>query len=111
MVCAMNKPPQIHASSDAVAFIVRNGGRLFVWADESDMKHVKFHPPDTQIEFKQLPCDLFEFNVDTTIAEAAWWKVVLHHFPHRYVDAEWDAWMPAVWGGAISRAAPPPEPA
>jgi len=36
--------------------------------------------------------DSFDFNVAVDIAHASFWEIVLHHFPHRYVDALWDGW-------------------
>jgi hypothetical protein len=85
---------EIRATPEAVAFIQDNGGRLFVWIDAASLKHVTLHPPEQEVDFKQIPCDGFEFNVHVEIAEAVWWKVVLHRFPRHYVGALWNGSMP-----------------
>ena len=111
MACALRRAPisltavedgkdavKVEASTDAVKFIRDNGGRLFVWADDDGLKHVKLQAPDHPVDFKQIACDSFDFNVAVDIAHASFWEIVLHHFPHRYVDALWDGWAPAVGG-------------
>ena len=90
--------PSVRASPEAVAFIVEHAGRVFVWANNAGMRHVKLHPPAEPVEFKQLPCDGFEFNVATDIADPVFWKVVLRHLPHRHVDALFDGDQPYLAG-------------
>jgi hypothetical protein len=92
--------PRVRASFDAVAFIQEHGGRLFVWASDAGIRHVKLHPPDQRIDFKQLPCDGFEFNVAVDIPDPGFWKVIFHRFPTRHVDALYDGDEPeglSVW--------------
>jgi type IV secretory pathway protease TraF len=48
------------AEPEAVSFIAQRGGRLYVYADASGLKHVKTEPPDdSAIRFKQIEADGF----------------------------------------------------
>src|SRR5579884_3425132 len=78
----------VKASPNAVEFIEEHGGRLYVWADDSGLEHVRTEPPDHPVDFAERSCGGFDLYVDRTIAAPQrQWTIVYHHFPFQHVEA------------------------
>jgi hypothetical protein len=89
------------AEPEAVSFIAERGGRLYVYADASSLKHVKTEPPsDSAIRFKQIEADGFVLYVEDDIAEPEVWNVKFHHLPWPHVDVLWDGHQPGLSGNS-----------
>ena len=64
------------ADPEAVSYIAERGGRLYVYADPSGLKHVKTNPPsDPAIRFRQIEAVSFLFYVADDIQEPENWSV------------------------------------
>jgi len=93
----------IVADPQAVSFIADNGGRLYVYADASDLKHVKTAPPaDAAIRFKQIEADGFTLYVEDDMVEPQTWTVVFHHLPWPHVDVLWEGRQPGLSGNSMA---------
>jgi hypothetical protein len=83
------------ADAEAVSYIAARGGRLYLYADASGLKHVKTQPPsDPAIHFKQIAAVSFLFYVDDDIEEPAIWDVKFRRLPYPHVDVLWDGHQP-----------------
>lgn len=93
----------VTAEEGAREFVQDSGGHVYVWADQSGMKHVATSPPDESIEFESLNADGFTLHQDVEIVSPPdRWHVVLRHFPHRHVDALWGNWTPSFGSPGIA---------
>ena len=83
------------ADPEAVSFIAEHGGRLYVYADEAGLKHVKTEPPhEASIQFEQIEADGFLMYVGDDIVHPGVWNVKFHHLPYHHVDVLWDGYQP-----------------
>jgi hypothetical protein len=83
------------ADPEAVSFITERGGRLYVFVDASDLKHVKTEPPDDpSIRFEQIEADGFQLFVEADLERPETWNVKFHHVPYQHVDVLWDGRQP-----------------
>jgi hypothetical protein len=83
------------ADPEAVSFIAERGGRLYVWADDADLKQVHTEPPaKAQISFDQIEADGFMLFVASDIQKPETWNVRFHHLPWHHVDVLWDGHQP-----------------
>jgi hypothetical protein len=92
------------ADRKAVSFIAKHGGRLYVFADKAEMKHVRTHPPhDPSIRFAEIEADGFVMYVEDDIVGPGSWNVKFHHLPYHHVDVLWDGQQPGryVWTPAV----------
>ena len=92
---------KIKASEKAIEFIVEHGGKLYIWADESEFGHASPRPPDAQIDWIEYPEEGFTLFQDSSIGETDWWEIEYHHLPYRHLTAIWD-------GGRFGAVGPPP---
>jgi hypothetical protein len=94
------------ADPEAVSYIAERGGRLYVYADASGLKHVKTDPPnDPAIRFKQVEAVSFLVYIADDIQEPESWSVKFHRLPYHRVDVLWDGRQPgdaynSVYGSA-----------
>jgi hypothetical protein len=82
---------RIDASPEAVDFITKAGGRLFVWTDHAGFGHASPSPPPGGYEFHEYPAGRFTLYQDKEIDAPLWWKIEFHHLPHHHVTAYWDS--------------------
>jgi hypothetical protein len=83
------------ADPEAVSFIAKHGGSLYVYADASGLKHIKTEAPDDpSIQFKQVAADGFLMYVESDIVHPNVWNVKFHHLPYHHVDVLWDGRQP-----------------
>lgn len=88
------------ADPEAVTFIAERGGRLYVYADASGLKHVKTEAPnDPSIRFEQIDADGFLMYVEDDIEHPETWSVKFHHLPYHHVDVLWDGHQPGLSPG------------
>jgi hypothetical protein len=88
--------PRVVVQPEAAAFIHANGGRVFVWADHSGMKHVRLRPPTDPIVWDETRVEGIDLLVDSSIAQPKVWALVLRRFPRQHVEALWDP-RPGGW--------------
>jgi hypothetical protein len=63
---------RVVADPEAVSFIAEHGGRLYVYADAGDLKHVKTTRPDDESqEFEEIEANGFLLYVDPLRSRAA----------------------------------------
>lgn len=83
------------ADTEAVAFIAERGGRLYVYADASGLKHVKTVPPsDPSIRFERIEAYGFEMYVEDDLRRPETWTVKLRRLPYHHIDVLWDGHQP-----------------
>lgn len=94
-------PLKIEASEKAIEYIVEHGGKLYIWADESDLGHASPRPPADPIDWIEYPEEGFTLYQDASIGEPDWWRVEFHRLPLPHLTAIWD-------GGRFGAVGPPP---
>jgi hypothetical protein len=78
-----------------VAFIVEHGGRVYVWADASGLKHVATEAPEAHpASFDRITANGFALYVATDMMRPKTWNVELRHVPRRHIDVLWDGDQP-----------------
>jgi hypothetical protein len=79
-------PPQVVTDDDAISFLCKRGGRLYVWLSGAGIEH-ETTAPRHGIGFHRTPAERFELYVDEAIEPASLWRVVFHRFPKAHVRA------------------------
>jgi hypothetical protein len=97
---APDQPPDLEIRANAAARIREQGGVLYVWMDDTGMKHVRHRPPPGRAagDWSELEADGLRVFVDPTIDPPRKWVIVLHHFPYGHVDALHNGRVPATPG-------------
>src|SRR4051812_16924473 len=79
----------VEIGSDAAAFILHRGGRVYLWSDGAGMKRVRLHPPERVVPWREILVGDVVLLVDPAIAPGDEWVIVLRRFPRRHVDVLW----------------------
>jgi hypothetical protein len=85
--------PQVVADPSTAAAIVRAGGRLFVWADDTGFKHVSTIAPYDLRQFNAYPGDGFTLLADAGVYPPRHWIVTRRRL-RRGFDVKLD-WKPS----------------
>jgi hypothetical protein len=101
----MTLPPPVVTDDEAISFVRKRGGRLYVWLSDAGIEHETATPREV-IRFRSISTTGFEPCVDKAIEPANQWRIVFHRSPKAHVRAllEWRRVQPewrsdAVVGG------------
>jgi hypothetical protein len=81
---------RIEASDKALEFIAEHGGKLYIWADESEIGHASVTAPDDPIDWVKYADEGLTLYQDSSVGSPDWWRIEFHHLPRPHVTAIWD---------------------